>query len=175
MGYITNSKQRSPEAYPEPRRGSGSSDSFVRNFASAPASQTVVADDPGSQIVWNSIFSGAAASADVPITPAVTGRIRVSAVIVLKNISSDPAVDSGVQVVVQVGNPGVDTTVPFDERVSIPIGAAVAIPVLTETDPQPVGTPTSISILLVAGDADAIALVSQSSTIDIQEVPAATG
>ncbi len=176
MGYLTNSKRRSPEAYPEPRGGQGTpSDSFVRNFASAPDTQITVDQDPGSQIVWNSIFSGAPASTDVPITPAVTGRLRVSAVICLKNISSDPSVLSGVQVIVQVGNPPVDTLIPFLERVSIPEGAAVVIPVLTETDPQPVGVATSISILLIAGDANAIALVSQSSSIDIQEVPAATG
>jgi hypothetical protein len=162
--------------YPDPPRGTGvTPPAFARNFASAPATQTTVASDPGSQIVWNSMDVGTAPSTDVPITPAVTGIIRVAAVICLKNNSGDPAVLSGVQVIVQVGNPPVDTLIPFLERASIDIGEAVVIPVLTETDPQPIGVPTSISILLIAGDANAIALVSQSSSIDIQEMSAATG
>lgn len=175
MAYITNSKRKSPEAYPEPRRGSSTSDSFARNFASAPDTQTLVDADPGSQIIWNSMDVGTAPSTDVPITPAVTGIIRVSGVICLKNTSTDPSVLSGVQLLVQVGNPPVATLIPFLERASIDVGEAVVIPVLTETAPQPIGVATSISILLIAGDANAISLVSQSSSLDIQEVAAATG
>lgn len=175
MGYITNNKRRSPEVYPDPRRGGTTTDLFARNFASAPADQILIPEDPGAQVVWNSISSGAAASADVPITPAVTGIIMVRGVLVLKNTSSDPQVNSGVQVIVQVGNPPVDTLIPFLEVATINIGDAVVIPILTQTDPQPVGVATSISILLIAGDAGTISLVSQSSSLEIQEVPAATG
>jgi hypothetical protein len=163
-------------SYPEGPRGAGTPPQlFARNFASAPDTQTLVDADPGSQIIWNSMDVGTAPSADVPITPAVTGIIRVAAVICLKNTSSDPQVLSGVQAIVQVGNPPVDTLIPFLERASIDIGEAVVIPILTETAPQPIGVPTSISILLIAGDAGAISLVSQSSSLDIQEVSAATG
>lgn len=176
MGYITNRKNRSPESYPE-RRGGGATptEAFARNFASAPADQILIPEDPGAQVVWNSISSGAPASADVPITPAVTGIIMVRGVICLKNTSSDPQVDSGVQVLVQVGNPPAVTLIPFLELVTVEIGDAVVVPILTQTDPQPIGVPTSISILLLAGDAGTISLVSQSSSLEIQEVPAATG
>jgi hypothetical protein len=163
-------------SYPEGPRGAAVPPQlFARNFASAPDTQTTVDEDPGSQIIWNSMDVGTAPSTDVPITPAVTGILLVSAVICLKNISSDPQVLSGVQLIVQVGNPPVDTLIPFLERASIDVGEAVVIPVLTETAPQTIGTPTSISILLIAGDTGAIALVSQSSSINIQEVSAATG
>lgn len=160
-------------SYPETPRGAGAL-AFARNVAGGPAGEvpTDIAVSPGTQVPWSGIAVGTAPSVNVPITPKVTGHLRITGVLTIVNVSGTPRL---VLVQLQIG--GVTPVlIPEIEQPTIPAGDIVAVPILFETAPPqtPIGTTSNIQILLTASGAG-LGLVQLSSILDIQEVGLETG
>jgi hypothetical protein len=108
-------------------------------------------------------------SASVPITPRVTGVVRVSGVVTVSNPTVAPIdVEIGVQV---NGGP---TLTPDSEIASLLPGGVITIPFLVETNPldTPIGVTSNIQVIV---DGNGAEVVSSGSSIDVQEVSVATG
>lgn len=165
-------RKHAAETYPEPRAGGGGVNiaAMARNYASGPASDTDV-PIAGVQIPWNVIDSGAALGPNVPITPHVTGRILVSAMISLENVSASPV---NVRVRVQIG--GVSVTIPTDPSSLLDAAPAegrssIVIPLSAQLTVA-VGVAINIQIFVSADDEPGtlVRVVADSSTLNIQEV-----
>jgi len=146
---------------------------YARNFAVGLSFGT----DPdilttGTAIPWATIDSGAAPGIDVPITPQSTGIIRIHSVVSIKNASMAPV--SALLIVVVNGT---TLTVPLFELVVIPADGAGVLPVLTETTPilTPIGVQAMIEIVVFASTDSALSFTALSSSLEVQEVQAATG
>jgi len=182
MGYLTNSKRKSPEVYPT-SRGVGTNNDFARNYATGPTDQTdVVSTGVGTQVPWEIIASGAPAGTAVPITPLSTGIVRISGVLSLKNTSNDPAAAGSVEVQVSINNVVLSSPVPiFTNTVGIGSGgnttALEAVPFLIETTAiqTPVGVLADVRIHVTANADNLIVILSEGSSLDLQEVSAPTG
>lgn len=109
-------------------------------------------------------------SASVPITPRVTGVVRVSGVVTVQNQSGSPV--SEVQIGVQVN--GGPLLTPVSDIAPLLDGETITIPFLVETDPldTPVGVTSNIQVLV---DGSGATVLASGSSIDVQEVSAATG
>lgn len=161
-------------SYPEAPRGGSYSALFARNFAYGPLFPTPVDIDtsPGTDVPWSVIESGALAGVIVPITPRSSGVVRISGVIVVKS-SSESAESVSLQI---LGNGDILLGVPFLETQSIIANGFAAIPFASEAYPLPVGVVVNIKIRLTASTGGGVLqLRPDSSTIDLQEVPVATG
>lgn len=161
-------------SYPD-RRGGNPAELFARNFAAGPLLDTDIETGEGTPVPWAVIESGAPAGINVPITPRSTGRIRISGAITVKSVVGVATVSLFVQTFDGVT---VSTLpIPLLEENTISAAGFEVIPFLTENIGGallPIGVPTSIRILLIASESG-LSLLSLSSTIDIQEVLAATG
>lgn len=158
--------------YPESPRGSSVPTEFARNFAAGPTGDTLVIGGDGTQIPWSVIDVGGPGT-DVPITPQSTGIIRITAVVVIGNTSTDPQTVGIVQISALID--GVTpVAVPIAEQFSIDINGFKSIQLVAETPALPVGVTATIQILatLIAGT---LVVVDSSSTVEVQEVSAATG
>ena len=107
---------------------------------------------------------------DVTITPQSSGVIRVSAVISVENEHAGP---EDVSIQVQVDD--VTVPVPLDLIYTFAGQGTVAVPVLAEITGLTIGAPITIQILAAADSDGHLVFVERSSTIEVQEVPVATG
>jgi hypothetical protein len=162
-------------SYPEPRRSSGESALFARNFALG-VKNAIDATD-GVQIRWPTIDVPPSAPitpcdsngcVDVPITPLSTGIVLVSGAISITNSGDAPTT---VTINVQVNgssllNPTFIAT--------IADGTTEVIPILVETDPAetPVGVTTHIEVFVLG---DSMFVAADGCTLSLQEVSVATG
>ena len=174
MGEFRIGRKFAQHSYPESRRDSTLA--FARNSAQGPGGDAPVpVTTGGTQILWETIESGGGPSEDVPITPLVTGRIRIIAMVAVTNTIGVPTT---VKVVAQVedvtipGSPVPEATV--DESTDAGNGFET-ITYVFDTTLLPVGATKHIEILVTAGVDNAIELTLENSTLDIQELPAATG
>lgn len=152
-----------------PERRSGTPVTFARNFAAGPTDDTGISG-AGTQIPWEVVDVGSP-GVNVPITPQTTGVIRVTAVVVVKNVSTDPQTIGGVQIDAQVN--GVTIGIPLAEQFSIDINGSKSIQLVAETDALPIGVAANIQILVTSSDH--LAVSAGSSTVEAQEVSVATG
>jgi hypothetical protein len=153
--------------YPEPR--SAGTSAFARNFATGPKTATALSDTP-TQVRWNAIDVGTSPGTDVPITPRVTGVVRIIAVLSVQNASGD---DADMAVKVQID--GSDLPLPDAEVVSIRPGSSDVVVVLVETT-LPLNTTSNVQITLATGNSDQTAtLIQDSSSMEVQEVSNSTG
>jgi hypothetical protein len=147
----------------------GSPTGFARNYATGPAADTSVATATPVLVLWAARDVPGGASTDVPITPAVTGRVRVMANLGIKNVTlGGGAVDFFVEVL--------KDGVPFGvvSAGSVPSSEFVEVPILVET------TLTlalhQISVLVTVTTAlSSLDIAASSCSIDVQEVSLATG
>lgn len=162
-------------SYPD-TRGAGSL-AFARNIAAGPAGETptAIATGGGTQVPWAVIFAPTPSSGvDVPITPRVTGALRITGMLTIVNAA---VTASTVHVRVQID--GVTIPFPgsaFDELSTVPASGTVVLPIFAITGPllTPVGETHNVEILLIAS-ATNLAMVQESSFLDIQETQAPSG
>jgi hypothetical protein len=154
-------------SYPIPR--AATSVPYARNAAVGPAASVPITT-VAAAIPWAIIESGAAPGVNVPITPRSTGIVRIHSVVTVKNSSNAP-----VQATVAAVVNGTPLPVPGFESVTIPASGSMAIPILTETPPLPIGVLANIEIAVVASADAALSLIFASSSLEVQEVQAATG
>lgn len=146
---------------------------FARNFATGPETTTPI-ETTGTMVVWNSIDVGADPSQDVPITPISTGVVRVSAVIPLKSSFDTETESVGVLLLVDASPVGH----PAFEAVSVAPNGFDELTVLAEITGLTVGVTVNISIQLTASNqtqSETLSIAQESSSIELEEVPAATG
>lgn len=170
MGFRVG-RSRAQHVYPESR--GVTTLVFARNFAQGP-SETTAVTMAGVQVPWTSIESVGGSpppgTVDVPITPRVTGRVRLLAMVAVQNTSGAAA---KVSVQAQVGGVTVVGAPLGTETVDATTGVETVPYVFDLT--LPVGTTSDIELLVSASADGALALIPSSTTLDIQELPRATG
>jgi hypothetical protein len=149
---------------------------LARNFAVGPAEGTAVTTG-GVQIPWGTTDVPGFTFADVPITPRVSGIVRVTAVVCVANSTSNPAT-----LIVEVQVDGVTQIRPLHEEVTVPFtnggeetSGFAAVPIETEILGLVLGTAVNIQIKVTALTADALTLTTNNSSIEVQEVLPSTG
>lgn len=166
--FVGRTGSRRLYSYPDTPRGLNAA-SFARNAAIGPDTDPVDISDAGTQVPWAFIESGAPAGVNIPITPRATGRVLISGVLSIAN-TAEGALD--VQVQIQVD--GSTITFPLLEKTTIPAGGFGTLPIVAVPPLMTVGTAKNISILVTAS-AEGLQLSPESSELNIQEVPLATG
>ena len=124
-------------------------------------------NDPTSSPDWSSSTN---TPIGVPITPRSTGIVRVTSVIALNNADSPVAIDVQAQVEIN-RSPAAFPPVTLSTSVT---GDTGIIPILAELQ-LTVGVQSVIQILLTASVDSEVSIVALSSTLELQEVTAATG
>ena len=173
MGEFRIGRTFARHSYPDTPRAGGLA-ALARNFAQGPGGDTATPiTAAGILVPWATIESGAPPGVSVPITPAVTGRVRISAVLTILNASGASAIVS-VQAQTTAGLiafPLVQATV--DASVG-EVDGFEAVPFLLDFL-APVGVVDNIQLFVTASADGALFLTLQSSTIDVQELLLATG
>ncbi len=148
---------------------------YARNFATGPVdgSTNIAITGDGTALPWNLPDVGTP-GINVQITPKSTGIILITGVITVKN-SSENVVNISLKVKVN----GVFIAAPFGEETTIDNnddGFGI-LPVLAEVKGLTIGTPIDVEFwcLSSASDPADCSYVMASSSIEIQEVLAATG
>lgn len=176
MGGFRIGRKHAQHTYPDTPRAAVAA--FARNSAVGPAGGPQGIILSGTPVPWSGIASGAATpTPDVPITPKVTGVVRIIFTVVVENVSNT---DEDVGVAVQVNGVTKNT---FSEEVPgtksgvtgiVTISGVVDLEPPIAGTPLPVGVTSNIEIVLTAGT-DSESLQLDNATLDIQELPAATG
>lgn len=169
MGEFRIGRSHAKHSYPDTPRAGGLA-AFARNYAQSDTTTPVAST--GTQVPWDTIESGAAAGVDVPITPHVTGRVRIIAMVVIANVTGAQRL---IEVQAQVGGVTVPNVTAIASVDGEPEGgeAFETVTLLLDTSLLPVGSASNVEILLTADSDNALEVVN--ATIDIQELPAATG
>jgi hypothetical protein len=182
MGEFRIGRTFARHSYPDTPRGGGAF-AFARNFAKGPGTEGAQPiTDTGTQILWGTIDVPATPpnSANVAITPHVTGVVRVHGVVSVQNTSGADAVVT-VQVRVNgvtVSTPAPETTVRAANSSAEDENGFAAIPFLAEltaTEGLVIGTYAEIQILVTAITNGSLGLTVNDSTLEVQEVPVSTG
>jgi hypothetical protein len=179
-------RRAAQETYPQSRGVTSVSAALARNFARGPAADTLIAAEIGAPppqgtqaILWATVGSGTAGLDHITVTPRVTGLLSVTAVVA--GYDANPGGTPSASFVAQVavggvvtGNPATGTTL-----AALP-GADIrsimgTISIQTFLGPFPLGVPVNIGVLVAALDVDEVTLSAQNTTLNVQEVPAATG
>jgi hypothetical protein len=163
-------------SYPTTPRAGVGPQGYARNFASGPADDTAIAEDPGTAVPWHTVDAGA--GPDIPITPKVTGIIRISGVLTIEGGGEGA---SDIQVIVQIDSGSGFVTqaapsqnAPLFEFNTVGNTETEAVPFEAEIKGLTIGTTVQVRILLIATHVGTV-LSQESSTIEVQEVTAATG
>lgn len=173
MGRIIGRGRYATETYPETGSGRGVSAALARNSAYGPSSSTALSG-AAVAIPWTIVESTDAASPSghVPITPTLTtGRVRVIAMIGIANTTTATQVGVAVEV-------NDIASVPLlSASVTVPASTLTEVPFLIDLDLSSFGAgPTyEISILVSATGGGPATLSAGKCSIDISELPAATG
>ena len=176
MGEFRIGRSRAQHSYPD-TRGAGVA-GFARNSAFGPSPQTPLAIAAlGTKIPWVAPEVGTAGSTIVPITPNVTGIVRVLADVVVENtagvvnnmlvelfvngVTSGPVVVSVSTIPAKIENDSGFITIPFEFDFAgankLTLGTLYKMEI--KVTPMQGGTSTKVDY----------------ASIDIQELPAATG
>ena len=152
----------------------GSFPTFARNYGSGPNPLQVVTS-AGTPINWSVLGSGVAPTPNVPITPRVTGNLRIQGTLRLDTPSSAP-----LPFVVQLMVNGVTQSTPSSSGNLDILASANEVPYLFELDAasgtgRAVGATTIIGIVVTTGLATTMHIAVDAATIDIQEVGITTG
>jgi len=162
--------------YPEGPKGLSAA--FARNSAFGPQGGTqAIPASGGTKIIWNAMEVGSAGATAVPITPKVTGIVRAIVTVVAVN-STGASDDIAVQFVVDgapVGGGATISTVPAtlegqDSAITIPLTFDFA-----DAQAMSVGTTHTVEVLVTSVLGVSGKSVLGLSSIDLQELPAATG
>lgn len=170
MGEFRIGRSRAQHSYPDTPRGGGAF-AFARNYASTEQSQNFGA---GSfNINWQSIEAPGAdpvPGTNVPITPQVTGRIRIIVTGVYRNTTLNMV--NVAEIVFVDGNLITEGAETVDGTVDTTNGDAT-ITVVVDTTVTP-GSTHQVSIQCAASTASS-GVTLELAQIDIQELPVATG
>ena len=149
----------------------GTVPAFASNSAEGPGSNQGVVSGAGVNVLWSSIEAGPPGpSATVQITPAVTGRVRVSGMVCVF-LGSAPNLDIVVRLVVG----GVTQASPTAISTLVTAGTDfVEIPFLFETTLTLALHTVGINVSSTGGGTTA-QLAQDSATINVQELATATG
>ena len=142
---------------------------FANNYAEGPAALTAIPGGGGVQLPWSTIASGAVAGPDVPITPMVTGRLRILAVVNVVN--EDIANVAVVRLQAQVNSVSVGPFVEF----AVPTAGTLTVPLQLETT-VPISATSNVEILATSVIGGSPSIVNNAkATITIQEISNITG
>ncbi len=160
-------------SYPETPRG-GAAAALARNAAFGPTNTTPILTSPTS-VPWQSLDVGTA-GVTVPITPRVTGVVRIIGVV---GVKSSSVIQESLTVHVAVD--GELLFIPFDPAPTIEPGGYILIPILTEVNAftngaaLPLNVTATVQVVLTANNPDVLSIDPGSSSLDINELLPATG
>jgi len=166
MGEFRIGRRHASHSYPD--TGSKASPPIppARNFAFGPGTDTGILTTPGTDVPWSNLESGAA-GVNVPITPRVTGRLSIRAMLMLKS-----TVASSVTINVRVD--GITTiAIPFSVPATPAANLNTPVPLLVETTVTL--APHTIQIRCVASGDDGNMLVANQCSVEVQELVGAAG
>jgi hypothetical protein len=169
-------RSRAQHTYPDTPRGA--SGAYARNSAFGPLNGTqAIPASGGTKVRWAAMEVGATGGTTVPITPQVTGIVRAIVNVVAVN-PTDAADDIAVQFVVDgvpvSGGATVSTLPAALESQS----GAITIPLVLDfagSQKLSVGVAHTIEVLVTSVLGVSGKSVTGLSTVDLQELPAATG
>jgi len=160
-------------SYPETPRGAAAG-MLARNAAFGPENVTPILTSPTS-VPWQSLDVGVA-GVTVPITPRVTGVVRIIGVIGVKS-------SSGIQelLTVHVAVNGELLFIPFNPEPTLSASGYILIPILTEVNVftngsvLPLGVTATVQVILTANNPDVLSIDPGASSLDVHELMPATG
>lgn len=162
-------------SYPE--TGQSGVTPFAYNYAIGPATSPLGMTQAGTTITWTRVEStGLSSTGNVPITPEVTGRVRITATVEVQNQSELSAQDAAIHLLVN-GTP----VASFANTIPASLGGGnTGLEVISFTfdlvPPAALAVGATANISLVAlSSTDDVALSVVAATIDIQERQVATG
>ena len=174
--FVGRTGSRRVYSYPETPRGGGAT-AFARNSAVGPLGGTLAITQAGVLIPWGPIESVGTVppgTTDVPITPRVTGVVRVICTILVQNLDTTQNVEAVLLL-------GATFVAAFPNTILGPGEGPDEFETITfifdfnpTTTPLPVGVVSQLSVKLLA-DVNDISLQLNEAVIDIQELQAATG
>lgn len=173
--FVGRTGSRRLYSYPETPRGGGAL-AFARNSAVGPDAPLAITQ-AGVLTTWSAVESLAVTppnTTNVPITPRVTGVARVICTLVVQNLDTTQIVEA----ILQLGGAPIAS---FPNTILGPGEGPDEVEVITfvfdfnpTTALLPLNVAAQISVLLLAS-VDDTSLQLNTATIDIQELPAATG
>jgi hypothetical protein len=167
MGEFRIGRKHAQHSYPDTPRGAVAA--FARNYASTNQNQDFSTGTV--DVAWQAIESGAAPGTDVPVTPRVTGRVRIITTCVLINETLNPI---NVSVFSRIdGSPVGEAAETVDAATETSNGEST-ITFVVDADALPVGAAHQVSVRCTSSSATAD-LTLAVAQVDIQELPAATG
>jgi hypothetical protein len=164
VGDIAGLKGKSPETYPKPP--TPPLPVFARNWATGPFGNQPTPSGIFEPIVWADVGFGAPGPG-VDLTPRQTGQVRVIASVTFENTTGAP-----VFVTLQVQNSGAVFNAPQPSQL-VPADGTATVPLVAELTLS-LGEVATIEIWASASVASALEATAFDSTVDIQELPAAT-
>ena len=176
MGEFRIGRKYAKHLYPDtPRRAAAA---FARNSAVGPNVFSQALPVGGAKINWATIEAGSApGSTDVPITPRATGIVRVIVEVVCQNASFVADIMEVQPVVDGATLPGVAVASTIDSATEQEDGL-ITIPLLIDlagAGALTVGVTHNVEVLVVPLLGGASTSVLELSSIDLQELPPATG
>jgi hypothetical protein len=173
MGEFRIGRTFARHSYPDTPRGASAA--FARNSAFGPNSPPLSVDPvAGTLITWQSIEVGTIGGTVVPITPKVTGIVRVIVNVVFENAGAADVV--GVDLLVNGATTG--TTESTIDSSSEAGHAFITVPWLVDFAggfKLPVGATYNLEVKVAQLHGSGTISVIGVTSIDIQELPAATG
>lgn len=142
---------------------------FASNFGSGPATPQAIGP-AGANVIWSALGSGIPPTANVPITPAVTGRLRIKGMVGVRQGSVN-----NLPITVQLSIDGVPIATPIAKTtLDNQLASDVEIPFQYETTLSLAAHTIEIFVSTV-GAITSANISPTTATIDIQELPATTG
>lgn len=175
MGEFRIGRSRAQHSYPD-TRGAGPA-GFARNSAFGPPDGIQAISATGDKIKWSTLEVGTPGSTEVPITPQVTGIVRVIGSVVCRNTALSSANTMTVEIFIGGVGLGARSISTIDGATESESGF-ITIPVLFDfagPSALSVGVAHKIELNVVPLQGGTSTAVVTLSSIDIQELPAATG
>jgi hypothetical protein len=173
MGEFRIGRTYARHSYPDTPRGASAA--FARNSAFGPNSPPLSVDPvAGTKVPWQQIEVGTAGDTVVPFTPKVTGITRVLVNVVFENAGASDVV--GVSVL--IGGSIIGSTVSTIDASSEAGRAFITVPFqvdLAGADKLLLGPTYSFEVKVAQLHGSGTISVIVVSSIDIQELPPATG
>jgi hypothetical protein len=169
VGHAIGSRHYS---YPETPRGAAvGGGEFARNFAIGPATATPVTT-AGTPIPWEVVTVAGTNPEDVPITPRSTGTLRISGVVSVEN---DSVNTDDVTVQLRIDGTVFPVPAPMVSTGEGGEGGFSVIPFLFVLVGVPIGVQMILGLVVTSGADSEIGVTAHNSTMDVEEVPLATG
>ena len=175
MGEFRIGRSRAQHSYPDtPRAGVAA---FARNSAFGPQGGTQGLPAIGDKVKWTALEVGTVGGTVVPITPHVTGIVRVIVTVECQNTNTAAGNTMAVNLLVDGASVGVTTGSPINAAIVEGQLGIIAIPltvVFAGANKLSVGVAHTLEVQVTPLQGGTATAVIGFTSIDVQELPTAT-